>query len=88
MGLNTSIECSKTKKGMSIRKDIYAAIEHLRSEQEDRDRAIGEWILAIEARLAQAKKACLKGKEEESLYAILEATSLGVACIQQHGVTY
>lgn len=49
---------------------------------------VGEWILIMEAELAEAKLALIKGGtgRNEVRHEILQVVATGVACLEQHGV--
>jgi len=49
---------------------------------------IGEWILIMEAELAEAKQALIKGGKgrDSVLHELVQVTAVGLACLEQHGV--
>jgi len=49
---------------------------------------IGEWILILEAELAEAKVALIKGGHgrDSVLSEIVQITAVGMACLEQHGI--
>ena len=53
---------------------------------EEHPHSIPGWILILERELAEAKDAWLDGTENEALQEILQVISVGVACLEQHGV--
>lgn len=73
----------------------FEAICSIMDEREFQDRkfgpdsrhTIGEWILIMEAELAEAKVALIKGGvgRNSVLQEIVQVCAVGVACIEQHG---
>jgi len=55
---------------------------------EEHGHTIGEWILIMEAELAEAKAAIIKGGSGRNhvLHEILQVVATGVACLEQHGI--
>jgi hypothetical protein len=55
---------------------------------ENSGHTIGEWIIIMEAELAEAKHALIKGGEgrDSVLHEILQTVATGVACLEQHGL--
>lgn len=54
----------------------------------DNPHTIGAWILVMEAELAEAKAACIKGGEGRNnvISEIIQVAATAVACLEQHGV--
>lgn len=50
--------------------------------------SIGAWLLVIEAELAEAKRACIKGGEgrDNAISEIVQIAATCVACLEQWGV--
>lgn len=81
--------------GMSSnRENVYSAINNERSYQEkkwgathDSEHTVGEWLLIMESELSEAKEAWVKnGGDRNALLEILQVISVGVACLEVHGV--
>jgi hypothetical protein len=54
---------------------------------DDNPHSIGAWLLTIEAELAEAKAAAIKGGEgrDNVINEIIQIAALCVACLEQHG---
>lgn len=74
--------------------DIMHAVEDERHYQDrkwgtidEHPHTVGEWLLIAESELQEAKAAWCKGRGDEgALLELLQVISVGVACLQQHGV--
>lgn len=55
---------------------------------DDNPHSIGAWLLILEAELAEAKLACIKGQEGRNnvISEIIQIAATAVACLEQHGV--
>lgn len=79
---------------MITREEIFNAIARERDYQgtkwghiHDKGLSIGDWILIMEAELAEAKQGFVKsGDVDDSLLEILQVISVGVACLEQLGL--
>lgn len=75
----------------------FKAIEAIGVERDFQDKkfgpnsqhTIGEWILIMEAELDEAKRALIKGGtgRDSVLMEIVQVCAVGLACLEQHGVT-
>jgi len=73
---------------------VFAAIERERHYQDRKwgtikrhPHSVGEWIMIMNDELREASKAwCGYHGDEEALKEILQVISVGVACLQQHGI--
>ena len=72
---------------------VYAAISEELDYQTrkhgsitDNPHTVGEWLLIVEAELAEAKHAWLKAGDADALRELLQVASVAVACMTQHGV--
>jgi hypothetical protein len=80
--------------GMMMRGFIYSCIDRERNYQdskwgtgEEHPHTVGEWLLIVESELHEAKEAwCKNGGDYEALRELLQVISVGVACLEQHGV--
>lgn len=52
----------------------------------DHPHSVPEWILLMEKYLALAKAEWIDGRDDSALMEMLRATSLGVACMENHYV--
>lgn len=75
-----------------VRQEIYDAISRERDYQDskwgvahDSQHTVAEFILIIESKLSDAKRAWMKQGDAESLCEILQAVSVGVACLEVYG---
>ena len=76
------------------RRRIRAAIARERLYQdskwgttEEHPHTVAEWLLIMQAELDEAKQGWLKGRgDDEALLELLQAISVGVACLEQHGI--
>ena len=73
------------------RDHIFQTITRERDFQEqgwgDNPHAVGEWLLIMQAELDEAKQAWVEGHGDNgALKEILQVISVGVACLEQHGV--
>lgn len=72
--------------------DVFVAILEERYFQDNKhgtgDHTLGEWIIIMEAELAEAKTALIKGGSgRDSVRSeILQVVAVGVACLEQHGL--
>lgn len=74
--------------------EIIAAIVRERDHQtrkhgsiEEHPHTVGEWLLIMEAELAEAKQAWCKGSGDEgALREMLQVVATGFAAMEQHGV--
>lgn len=74
----------------------FIAIEAILLEREFQDKkfgpgsqhTIGEWVIIMEAELAEAKLALIKGGTGRNsvLMEIVQVCAVGLACLEQHGV--
>ena len=78
---------------MTSRDYIFHAIEDERDYQEakwgtndEHPHDLGSWVLIMEGELQEAKDAFMKAKPDEILKEILQVITVGVACLEQHGV--
>mgnify|MGYP001579815676 FL=1 len=69
---------------------VLAAILRERAYQEEKwstNHTVGEWLLILEAELAEAKEGWVKGKgNADALREILQVVAVGCACLEDHGV--
>jgi len=70
---------------------IYDAIGRERQYQDAKWRhnphTVGEWLLILEHELGEAKVAWVKGTgSNDALCEILQVISVGVACLEEHGI--
>jgi len=49
-------------------------------------KSVGEWLLIMEAELAEAKHSWIKSGKIEALEEVLQVVSVGVACLECCGV--
>ena len=74
--------------------DVFAAIEREREYQDDKwgivfnnPHEVAGWLLIMQSELNEAKESWVHSSgNEEALKEILQVISVGVACLQQHGV--
>lgn len=75
--------------------EVYILIAEERNHQDKKHgpidihgHTIGEWILIMEAELAEAKLAIIKGGTGRNhvLHEILQVVATGAACLEQHGI--
>lgn len=75
---------------------VHALIDEERQHQdakhgplETHGHTIGEWILIMEAELAEAKLALIKGGSGRNhvLHEVLQVAATGAACLEQHGIS-
>lgn len=78
---------------MIDRTAIYAAIDQERTYQdakrgtvEQRNMPISEYIRILYAELREAKVSLDEGDQDAALCELLQVVSVGVACLQLHGV--
>lgn len=85
---------SETTSKIERRCEVVEAIEKERSYQdrkwgtiEEHPHTVGEWILIMEEFVRKARLAWVTGVgDRTALFRILQISSLGVACMEQHGV--
>jgi hypothetical protein len=76
------------------RERAFKAIERERAHQDKKwgtirkhPHTVGEWLLIMESELAEAKAGWCKGRgDEDALKEVLQVVSVGVACLEQHGI--
>ena len=72
-----------------LRKLVYAAIDRERDYQDrkwgDKPHTVGEWLLIMEAELAEAKRAWAKG-DDDAKRELLQVIAVGVAALEQHDI--
>lgn len=74
-----------------IRGTIFDRISRERDYQDvkwgDNPYTVGEWLLIMQAELDEAKQAWVKNRGDmKALEEILQVVSVGVACLEEHGV--
>ena len=79
---------------MTDPQDIFAAILRERDFQDmkygkllDRSHAIPSWLLIMKKELIEAEDAWCKYGNSEAMKELLQAVTVGVACLQQYGIT-
>jgi hypothetical protein len=84
---------NRTREGRQS--EAFLAIIHERRFQdqkhghpEDCPHSIGTWLFIMEAELAEAKLACIKGGQgrDNVISEIIQIAATAVACLEQHGV--
>ena len=78
----------------SMSEEIHDAIQAERAYQDGKwgnfkahPHTVMEWLAIMEGELQEAKQAWLKGNgDQEALKELLQVVSVGVACMEQHGV--
>lgn len=95
--INPPLVLDKVHCHIAIPYDQLSSIESLLDERkfqdnkwgtiQDHPHTVGEWILLIEAELAEAKEALIKGGtgRDSVLSEIIQVGALALACIEQHG---
>jgi hypothetical protein len=79
---------------MSTKSIVFEAIARERDYQDakwgtiqERPHTVGEWLLIAEHELQEAKDAWCTGRGDEgALEELLQAITVGVACLEQHGI--
>ena len=77
-----------------MKNEIFDAIQDERMYQiqkwgsnNDHPHTVMEWIAIMDGELQEAKQAWLKGNgDKDALKELLQVVSVGVACMEQHGV--
>jgi hypothetical protein len=75
------------------RADVFAAIDRERAWQElkwgtntEHPHTVGEWLLIVEAELAEAKQGWVKGQGDyDALRELVQVAAVAVAALEQHG---
>ncbi len=70
---------------------LRQAIARERKHQDEKwghnPHSVGEWLLILQAELDEAKQAWIKNQgDEAALEELLQVVSVGMACIEQHGI--
>lgn len=83
--------CIWTEPSEDSRGTVFQKINLERDYQEqkwgDNPHTVGEWLLIMQAKLDEAKQAWVKNPgDNDALEELLQVVSVGVACLEQHGV--
>lgn len=80
---------------MTSKEDVFEAVKQERDYQdkkwgtiEQHPHSIPEWIMIMEAELAEAKQAWLKGSLLDSNCELVQVVAVGVAALEQHGIVF
>lgn len=89
------IKTERQRRGRGrVQAEVFTAVAEERVFQDakhghpdDNPHTIGAWILVLEAELAEAKLACIKGGEGRNnvISEIIQIAATAVACLEQHG---
>lgn len=76
---------------MAIQTEIFEAVKIERQYQDAKwgfdPHTVGEWLLIMQAELDGAKEAWVKNSGDvKALEEILQVVSVGVACMEEHGI--
>ena len=68
------------------RESRYQDKKYGKGRADQRQHTIAEWMLIMEGELAEAKHAWLKETTEHALQEILQVITVGVRCLEEHGL--